>query len=100
MHSHLINYPAGSKQQQVTCYDGENDDDHWIVKPARTGEVVSGAMVSDGMTIRLEHFTSQRNLHSHHIPAHVADGQNEVSCCKVGEQLWHNTVAIDSEVLR
>ena len=39
LHSHGINYPAGSTQQQVTCYDGENDDDYWIVKPARTGEV-------------------------------------------------------------
>ncbi len=38
------------------------------------------------MTIRLEHFNTQRNLHSHSIPSHVFDDHNEVSCHKFGEK--------------
>ena len=58
LHSHNINYCTGSKQQQVTCYDGENDDDYWIVKPAGTGDADIGAVVTAGVMIRLEHFTT------------------------------------------
>ena len=48
--------------------------------------VEPGAVVRDGMTTRLEHFTTHRNLHSHRVPAHVASDQNEVSCFGVFDE--------------
>ena len=53
--------------------DCEDDNDYWIVKPDRDN-ADHGAMVVDGMPIRLEHFLTQRNLHSHRIVAHVVRG--------------------------
>ena len=32
LHSHAINYPGGSRQQQVTCYGGNDDNDLWEIK--------------------------------------------------------------------
>ena len=29
LHCHHVKYLAGSKQQQVTCYHGSNDNDYW-----------------------------------------------------------------------
>lgn len=65
-------------QQQVTCFDGEDDNDYSIVKPDRDN-ADHGATVVDGMLIRM---VVDDNA-SHRIVAHVVGGdQHEVSCYK------------------
>lgn len=79
---------AFSSRLHVMMVKMTNDNDYWILKPAR-GNVEHGAMVVDGMPKRLEqeHVLSQQSLHSHRIIAHVAGGDHhEASCCKVGEE--------------
>lgn len=74
LHSHGSKYPTGSKQQQVTCFGGEDANDWWIVKPQH-GKALAplrGEAVADGAVIRLEHEATRRNLHSHNIEGHVA----------------------------
>jgi len=78
LHSHETKYPEGSKQQQVTCYGGRDDNDMWRVKAAHEAEAREGA-VSDGDEVRLEHVATGRNLHSHPIKSAVS-AQYEVSC--------------------
>ncbi|KDN48044.1 hypothetical protein RSAG8_03060, partial [Rhizoctonia solani AG-8 WAC10335] len=88
LHSHLHTYPGGSKQQQITLYphiDGNNDwrilngtfdgtpDFNWATGPI--------SHIHHGQTIRFEHFTTQKRLHSHDVrpPVSDVDFQNEVS---------------------
>ena len=78
LHSHPHNYPEGSNQQQVTCFEGSDDNDWWLIKAEHDGEAKSGT-VNDGAIIRLEHCETNRNLHSHEISSAVT-GQGEVSC--------------------
>lgn len=79
LHSHALKYPAGSKQQQVTCFSGADDNDWWRVKAEHGAAQLFGA-VPDGAIIRLEHVKTNCNLHSHDVRAHVTQ-QTEVSCC-------------------
>lgn len=84
LHSHALNYRhrRGSGQQQVTGFDGMDDNDLFRVK-APHGSAVgarNGDVVSNGDIIRLEHVNTKRNLHSHAgIPSPVTR-QQEVSC--------------------
>eukprot|EP00930_Biecheleria_cincta_P084982 TRINITY_DN74404_c0_g1_i1.p1 TRINITY_DN74404_c0_g1~~TRINITY_DN74404_c0_g1_i1.p1 ORF type:complete len:395 (+),score=52.06 TRINITY_DN74404_c0_g1_i1:61-1245(+) len=84
LHSHSIDYPGGSRRQQVTCYDKENADDYWIVKPASQfdADYAKPTLVAHGATIRLEHHVTQQTLRSHDAPAHVVHDQYEVFCAR------------------
>ena len=80
LHSHASRYPGGSKQQQVTAFDGADDNDWWLVRgPHGAAEPERGAAVTEGAVIRLTHVLTRRNLHSHSIRSPVT-GQQEVSC--------------------
>jgi len=83
LHSHDSLYPDGSKQQQVTCFHGSDDNDWWMVKSEHGAPQPSGD-VPEGAVIRLEHVATRRNLHSHNINAHMTGKQKppqkEVSC--------------------
>ncbi|MBE2208467.1 MAG: hypothetical protein IAE84_12825 [Saprospiraceae bacterium] len=81
LHSHAINYghPQSSGQQQVTAFGGADDNDYWVIKPEHGNNNRSGS-VRHGDVIRLEHYLTRRNLHSHAgIPSPVT-GQQEVTC--------------------
>lgn len=84
LHSHVHSYPAGSTQQQVTCYHYKDENNHWAVLPRwdepkyNPNEPIR--YVVDEDVIRLSHVPTTRNLHSHPIPAPVTKLQNEVSC--------------------
>ena len=84
LHSHPLNYghPRTSGQQQVTAYEGADDNDLWIVYGAH-GQPDNhrvGQPVQNGDIIRLQHVLTGRNLHSHGgIPSPVT-GQQEVTC--------------------
>jgi hypothetical protein len=84
LHSRDTRYLHGgsSGQQQVTAYKWADAYDYWLVKGPH-GEDASykqGEPVLRGDIIRLEHICTQRNLHSHNIPAPLSPRQNEVTC--------------------
>ena len=65
---------GGSKQHQVTGFDGDDDNVWWVIKAAHgAAEPAAGTRVShaDGDVIRLQHSQTGRNLHSHGITSPV-----------------------------
>ena len=86
LHSHDCRYPGGSRQQQVTGFYGEDDNDWWRIKAAHgAAEPLAGTHVKDGDVIRLQHVATGRNLHSHSlsVPSPVTN-QQEVSAFGTG----------------
>ena len=84
LHSHDFGCPGGSKQQQVTGFYGEDDNDWWRIKAAHgEAEPLAGTHVEDGDVIRLQHVATGRNLHSHSIASPVTN-QQEVSAFGTG----------------
>lgn len=85
LHSHVQLYPAGSKQGQVTTYSHKDSNNNWIFQRARgvdyydTDKTNETEYVLDGMTVRLMHPMTGRNLHTHDIAAPVLTGEYEVA---------------------
>jgi Beta/Gamma crystallin len=84
LHSYVFNYnhPGSSRQQQVTGFTGTDDHDLWRFKApdGRPLEDRYGQIIDSNSVLRLEHFLTYRNLHSHAgIPSPVT-GQQEVTC--------------------
>lgn len=84
LHSHAFNYghSGSSRQQQVTAFEGYDDNDLWLIKGphGQAEDFRAGQPVQDGDIIRLEHRLTRRNLHSHGgIPSPVTR-QQEVTC--------------------
>ncbi|KAJ7482949.1 glycosyltransferase family 39 protein [Mycena galericulata] len=84
LHSHDHLYPAGSAQQQVTCYhhkDGNNEWDiltPWDEPPYDPEGPIRFLKHND--VVRLSHAATTRNLHSHKVPAPITKLNHEVSC--------------------
>lgn len=82
LHSHDVKYSGGrsSGQQSVTGTTVVEDvNSHWIVK-GRTGSYCGrGEPIRCGGVIRLMHLTSNKNLHSHYVPAPLSRNLHEVS---------------------
>ncbi|KZT43999.1 glycosyltransferase family 39 protein [Sistotremastrum suecicum HHB10207 ss-3] len=83
LHSHVQTYPVGSSQQQVTCYHYKDENNDWVFLPRweepeynPNGEL---QFVKHGDVLRLSHFSTGRNMHSHAIPAPVTKTAYEVS---------------------
>ncbi|ORY50482.1 PMT-domain-containing protein [Rhizoclosmatium globosum] len=70
LHSHPHNYPAGSKQQQITCYGFADANSNFLVEKA--GGVSFNPKefegLRDGQIIRLKHIATNKHLHSHDKP--------------------------------
>lgn len=84
LHSHPYNYghPGTSGQQQVTAFEGADDNDFWIIKGnhGQPEDYRVGQPVRNGDIIRLEHLLTRRNLHSHGgFPSPVTE-QQETTC--------------------
>ncbi|KAL7419324.1 Dolichyl-phosphate-mannose--protein mannosyltransferase 2 [Cryptotrichosporon argae] len=83
LHSHVQTYPVGSNQQQVTCYHYKDDNNHWVVSPTWDDDPVDPdgpiRFLQHGDSIRLVHYATGRNLHSHPIAAPVSKENWEVS---------------------
>jgi dolichyl-phosphate-mannose-protein mannosyltransferase len=80
LHSHVQTYPAGSKQQQVTCYHHKDANNDWYVMKAHGVSVnESIVFVKNGDVLRFVHKETKKNLHSHNIAAPVTKIENEVS---------------------
>ena len=84
LHSHVQTFPAGSGQQQVTCYHYKDDNNHWLVLPswdeAEYNPNEELRYLRNGDMLRLQHPPTTRNLHSHVIPAPITKLNYEVSC--------------------
>ncbi|KAJ3352780.1 hypothetical protein HDU91_005976 [Kappamyces sp. JEL0680] len=89
LHSHPHHYPAGSKQQQVTCYPHKDSNSDFLVKypldlqgmqPVEK-EISGFDRVHHMSTIRLEHIPTNSRLHSHNIRPGFNDDKdiNEVT---------------------
>jgi len=88
LHSHPHNYPAGSKQQQVTALgEPNNDDDWWFFKVpfGRPEHGRRGHPIKNGDVVRLEHQRTRRNLHSHGTKSPYRGEQHEVTCFAEGK---------------
>jgi hypothetical protein len=81
-HSHNYNHPNSSRQQQVTAFEAEDDNDLWMIKAAHgtPRDYKYGQPVQHGDIIRLEHVLTRRNLHSHGGIASPITRQQEVTC--------------------
>lgn len=84
LHSHVQTYPAGSGQQQITCYHYKDENNEWVIQP-RWDEPPYNPneplrFLADGDVIRLQHAPTTRNLHSHAVAAPVSKLNHEVSC--------------------
>ncbi|KAJ7240005.1 glycosyltransferase family 39 protein [Mycena rebaudengoi] len=84
LHSHVHNFPGGSKQQQITLYPHRDGNNDWRIYNAtwEQGEVHEPlTYIRDKMRIKLQHIATEKHLHSHDIRPPVSDVefQNEVS---------------------
>ncbi|CUM65149.1 uncharacterized protein PRCAT00002776001 [Priceomyces carsonii] len=86
LHSHVQTFPEGSKQQQVTTYSHKDANNHWIFQRPRwepyydTDNSEDIEYVIDGMSVRIMHPMTGRNLHTHDIAAPLSKSEYEVAC--------------------
>lgn len=81
LHSHPIAWGSGSGQQSITTTGSNNDAGSlWLVKEGTTSADVCevGVPIKCGDTIRLEHVSTGKKLHSHLFKAPLS-GNQEVS---------------------
>lgn len=85
LHSHQNLYPEGSKQQQVTVYHHRDDNNAFIIRrPFATDDKAKEPVdewqelvrLKHGDLVRLEHAMTGRFLHSHPLPAPIADKEH------------------------
>ncbi|KAI8355651.1 glycosyltransferase family 39 protein [Choanephora cucurbitarum] len=67
LHSHLHDYPGGSKQQQVTLYSHVDSNNWWIITKADTDEIDGLEYVKHGDIVRLKHLKTHKRLHTHNV---------------------------------
>lgn len=93
LHSHAQFYPAGSRQQQITLYPHDDENNVWTILGRLSDDIdiherkhpqhyfQNRVSVNHSTIIRLQHPLTDKRLHSHDIRAPVTevDYQNEVS---------------------
>lgn len=82
LHSHVQTFPGGSNQQQITTYSHKDANNEWTFELSRDDPrngFKEDHFVVDGMTVRLVHPNTGRNLHTHDIPGPVSRREYEVS---------------------
>lgn len=76
LHSHLHSSPL-SRQQEVSCYEGQDTGDNWIVELIDS----KSSELKKGDAFRLKHVDTGKYLHSHNMQfGHPIPGQSEVTC--------------------
>lgn len=97
LHSHVQTYPEGSKQQQITLYGHNDENNDWIVHrsfniskdeagnlikkvaPIFTEEGYEIEFLKHGDHVRFNHNSTGKYLHSHYVGARVSSTDYEVS---------------------
>merc|ERR1712203_896554 len=87
LHSHDVKYGSGSGQQSVTGTTQQEDvNSHWLLKGPEYDDLCKrGEPVACGQRIRLEHLTTNRNLHSHHFSSPLTNQQEVSDFGEMGE---------------
>jgi len=87
LHSHDVKYGSGSGQQSVTGTTQQEDvNSHWLLKGPEYDDLCKrGEPVACGQRIRLEHLTTNRNLHSHHFSSPLTNQQEVSAFGELGE---------------
>nr|SVE75401.1 EOG090X0E0P [Daphnia dolichocephala] len=79
LHSHDVKYGSGSGQQSVTGTDTTDDvNSHWAVVGPLNKTCKRGEPIDCGSTIRFQHLTTRKFLHSHLFSSPLS-GSQEVS---------------------
>lgn len=79
LHSHQVAYGSGSGQQSVTGVASADDhNSFWIVRAANGKRCQQGDRINNGDVIRLQHYATRLNLHSHYHASPLSK-QQEVS---------------------
>nr|CAG4637371.1 EOG090X0E0P [Ceriodaphnia reticulata]SVE73206.1 EOG090X0E0P [Ceriodaphnia reticulata] len=79
LHSHDVKYGSGSGQQSVTGTDTTDDvNSHWAILGPLNQTCKRGEPVECGATIRFQHLTTRKFLHSHLFSSPLS-GSQEVS---------------------
>jgi len=110
LHSHEVKYGSGSGQQSVTgVTNGDDVNSYWVIKNGSgKPQCKRGDEIKCGDIIRLQHFTTQRNLHSHTFTAPMTGSHQEVSAFGEGGEgddgdnwqvvcssdIWYKTSAV------
>ena len=50
---------------KITTYTHKDDNNKWLIKPHNKNKTQNIQILQHGNLVRLEHFQSKRNLHSH-----------------------------------
>jgi len=86
LHSHVQTYPAGSQQQQVTCYHYKDNNNEFVITPRWEDAPLPGPNSTEpirflkaGDTFRFVHVQTGRNLHSHNFAAPITKENYEIS---------------------
>lgn len=95
LHSHQAKYPEGSKQGQVTLYPHRDLNNYWVLEKIRNKNIDGNThdkedededknkdenlFIHDSDIVRLRHNATNRNLHSHTVPAPMSKEDYEVS---------------------
>ncbi|XP_031635752.1 stromal cell-derived factor 2-like protein 1 [Contarinia nasturtii] len=80
LHSHDVKYGTGSGQQSITGTELKEDiNSHWTILNLTSASYQRGQPVKCGDTIRLQHLSTKKNLHSHHFQSPLS-GNQEISC--------------------
>jgi dolichyl-phosphate-mannose-protein mannosyltransferase len=76
LHSHRHHYPSGSKQQQITLYPFQNDNNNiWHIYKKQSN-ATSSDIIEHGNIVHLKHEATGAFLHSHNIRAPLSNGDH------------------------
>jgi dolichyl-phosphate-mannose--protein O-mannosyl transferase len=86
LHSHDVKYGSGSGQQSVTGTEEQEDgNSYWAVKGDTKSTCTRGEPVACGASLRLEHMTTGKNLHSHLFSSPLTNNQEISAFGQAGE---------------
>jgi dolichyl-phosphate-mannose--protein O-mannosyl transferase len=78
LHSHHGHPSPSTGQQEVTCYGGSDQNNHWTIKPVDN----SYGTLQGGAVVPISHNATGKRLQSHPNKLHVGNGehQQEITC--------------------
>lgn len=88
LHSHKHSYPTGSKQQQVTLYGYEDDNNLWYIYKKQDQSAHTN-LILPGDVVRFRHWRTGYWLHSHDIRPPVSNGDHYNEARYISNSWYH-----------